>query len=138
MSLTVPNEYRVTVGAYQTTKFDGNNGLFFVPMPDEFKDISRRLAKGTGKRITLSHYTVIVSDGLDWEHVSVSLSDRCLTWEEMCFIKNLFWDDEDAVMQLHPPQSDYVNNHEFTLHLWRPMAANIPLPPSIMVGTVNG
>ena len=33
---------------------------------------------------------VLFSDGLGWDHVSVSLADRCPTWAEMCFIKDLF------------------------------------------------
>lgn len=80
---------------------------------------------------------VICSDQLGWEHVSVSHGKRCPTWEEMCFIKDLFFDDEEVVMQLHPRKHEYVNCHPFCLHLWRPTAENpgrIPEPPSIMVG----
>lgn len=75
------------------------------------------------------------ADGdIPWEHVSVSLNNRCPNWEEMCFVKALFWDDEDTVMQLHPPKSKWVNNHPFCLHLWRPLKEAIPLPPEIAVG----
>ncbi len=63
---------------------------------------------------------VIVSDGDKWDHVSVSLATRCPTWEEMCFIKKLFFKPEEAVMQLHPPATEYVNCHPYCLHLWRP------------------
>jgi hypothetical protein len=79
---------------------------------------------------------VIASDGLLWEHVSVSIygEDRTPTWAEMCFVKSLFWDDGDCVMQLHPPSNEYINNHSFCLHLWRPTHVDIPMPPSIMVG----
>ena len=77
---------------------------------------------------------MIASDGMGWDHVSVSLPDRCPTWEEMCKVKALFWDDEDAVMELHPTRSDWVNNHQFCLHLWRPQECSIPLPPALMVG----
>lgn len=74
----------------------------------------------------------ILSSGVDehhgWEHVSVSLPHRCPTWEEMVRIKNLFWREDEAVMQLHPPKSDYVNFHPYTLHLWRPLRADIPDP----------
>jgi hypothetical protein len=74
------------------------------------------------------------SDGYKWEHVSVSTHDRIPTWEEMCFIKDLFWDAEDTVIQFHPPKSEYVNQHPYTLHLWRPIGAEIPRPDSILVG----
>jgi hypothetical protein len=81
---------------------------------------------------------IIAADGSDtgWEHVSVSIPDstKCPSWDEMCLVKDLFWDAEEAVMQLHPPKSDYVNNHAGCLHLWRPVLTAIPLPDSIMVG----
>ena len=73
-------------------------------------------------------------ESIPWEHVSVSTRRRCPRWEEMCFVKDLFWDTEEAVMQLHPPKSEWVNNHNFCLHLWRPLDGQIPLPPSIAVG----
>lgn len=71
---------------------------------------------------------------IPWEHVSVSLPNRCPNWTEMSFVKDLFWNEDEAVMQLHPPKSDYVNNHRYCLHLWRPLKTAIPLPPSIAVG----
>jgi len=69
-----------------------------------------------------------------WEHVSVSLRNRCPNWEEMAFIKDQFWDESEAVMQLHPPKIDYISNHNFCLHLWRPLRETIPLPPPECVG----
>ena len=69
-----------------------------------------------------------------WEHVSVSREDRCPTWDEMCQVKNLFWDDEDVAMQFHVPSKDHVNNHPYCLHLWRPIGITIPLPPACTVG----
>lgn len=77
---------------------------------------------------------VIASDGAGWEHVSVSRKDRCPTWEEMCQIKDMFWDEDDCVVQYHPPKEDWVNNHPNCLHLWRPIGVEFPRPPSIMVG----
>lgn len=46
----------------------------------------------------------------------------------MCFIKDLFWGEEEVVMQLHPAKSQYVNQHDYCLHLWRPKTIAIPLP----------
>lgn len=71
---------------------------------------------------------------IPWEHVSVSVKNRCPNWTEMCFVKGLFWDAEETVMQLHPPQSKWINNHPYCLHLWRPQKQEIPLPPEIAVG----
>jgi hypothetical protein len=78
---------------------------------------------------------MIGSDGEGWEHVSVSLEDRCPTWDEMCFVKDLFWLPSECVVQYHPPESEYVNNHRFCLHLWRPTVGDIILPPGEFVGT---
>ena len=78
----------------------------------------------------LYYYKVLASedkvDGFEWEHVSVALTDhrgkylkRLPTWDEMTFIKELFWDDQDCVIQIHPPRSEYVNLNPWVLHLWR-------------------
>lgn len=77
---------------------------------------------------------IIASHGMGWDHVSVSLSNRPPNWEEMCFVKSIFFDDEETVMQLHPPKSKWINNHPHCLHMWRPHSVDIPLPPDIMVG----
>lgn len=87
-----------------------------------------------GERLMILASPGDASENVPWEHVSVSTKTRCPTWKEMCWVKGLFWDAEEAVMQLHPPQSEWVNNHDYCLHLWRPMDGKIPLPPSIAVG----
>ncbi len=81
---------------------------------------------------------VVFSDGEGWEHVSVSLPTRCPNWPEMCFIKDMFWDAEDCVVQFHPPKSDYVNNHPYCLHLWRPTGTEISRPHWGLVGIKTG
>ncbi len=83
---------------------------------------------------------MIVASGADypdahgWEHVSISTPRRPPNWQEMCFVKDLFWSDEECVIQFHPPKSEYVNNHPHCLHLWRNINQPFPLPPSILVG----
>lgn len=72
--------------------------------------------------------------GDPWEHVSVSLVSRCPTWEEMDFVRQLFWGDDETVLQLHVPRAQHVNFHPYCLHLWRPIGVEIPLPPSVTVG----
>ena len=93
----VPEKFRVTDGAMLSTEHDGNNGHFIIPYGPVM-------------------YFVIASDGMGWEHVSVHIENRerkqyIPTWPEMNYIKDMFWDAEDAVMQLHPPKSEYINNH---------------------------
>lgn len=82
----------------------------------------------------------IVASGADykeaegWEHVSISTRRRPPNWQEMCFVKDLFWSEEECVIQFHPPRSEYVNNHPHCLHLWRDVDNHVRLPPSILVG----
>jgi len=77
---------------------------------------------------------IIASWGMGWEHVSVSLRRRCPTWDEMCTIKDIFWREDECVIQYHPPKSEYVNNHPFCLHLWKKIGHEFELPPGILVG----
>jgi hypothetical protein len=106
--------FRVKAGQFRTEPGD-QFGLFYV-------------------RVRGVIIKVIASDGGGWEHVSVSLTNRCPTWAEMCAIKDLFWDFDDTVVQFHPRQSEYVNNHPNCLHLWRRAGEEYDLPPSIFVG----
>lgn len=121
MPFHVPESRRIVTGSMGSDASYGNNGLFLVPV------------LGTMMQC-------IASDGMGWEHVSASprSSKRVPTWDEMCALKAVFWDDDDAVMQLHPPRSSYVNNHSYCLHLWRPVEPQrIPLPPTMLVGDRN-
>ena len=76
---------------------------------------------------------VIASADFGWDHVSVSLEDRTPTWEEMCWVKSLFFEAEECVVQYHPPKSNYVNNYEYCLHMWRPHGRSMRMPPEILV-----
>jgi hypothetical protein len=76
---------------------------------------------------------IIASWGEGWDHVSVTLEHRVPTWEEMCFAKELLFEPDDCVVQFHPPASRYINNHPYCLHLWRPQAQEILLPPGELV-----
>lgn len=92
-------------------------------------------------------FWIVFSTGEGWEHLSVSIKKfknprtrrvfevpRCPTWEEMCMVKDLFWEPEECVVQYHPPRSMYVNNHPNCLHLWRPTTMSLPVPKPILVG----
>lgn len=121
MSFHVPENDRVTKSQFATSIKDGNNGLFLIPCGTDF-------------------IQCIASDGMGWEHVSVTVrtKNRSITqiptWEVMQWMKEVFWDDEDVVIQFHPAKSEYVNNHPNVLHLWRPTDVVIPVPNSILVG----
>lgn len=115
----VPNQYRFSDKNHYlyTEDSDGNYGAFIIPYESY-------------------EFTVIASEGMGWEHVSITPTSRkrAPSWVEMCFFKDLFWDKEDCVVQFHPPESEYVNNHEYCLHLWRKIGSEFPLPPTILVG----
>ena len=68
-----------------------------------------------------------------WEHVSVSRPTRTPHWREMCFVKSLFWGDDETVLQFHPKKSQYINNMEFCLHLWKKVGTDHELPPGACV-----
>jgi hypothetical protein len=87
---------------------------------------------------------VIASDGRDWadeklpgepwEHVSASTSSGMLPrWGEMQWLKTVFWDADETVIQIHPPDSDYVNVNE-VLHLWKPPGPVIPAAQGVRLG----
>lgn len=114
------NKHRIRTGRFGSDDSFGFNGLFQFALPGEARRIQ-----------------VIASDGMGWQHVSVSFgatSKSTPSWELMCRVKDLFWEDTDCVVQFHPPKSEYVNNHVACLHLWRSLDAPQPIPPSIMVG----
>lgn len=106
-------------------------------------NLDRRLKRvaGTGNRGAFlvngptGLLQVIVSDQMGWEHVSVTYhkKKRIPTWDDMCFVKDLFWAEDEVVVQYHPAKTDYINNHEHVLHLWRPVVVVLPVPPKEMV-----
>jgi hypothetical protein len=83
--------------------------------------------------IDKSGLRVVASSGEGWDHVSVSRVNRCPNWQEMEYVKRMFFRDNETAMQLHVPPSDHLNLHPHCLHLWRPLDQEIPRPPAIMV-----
>lgn len=112
------NEYRIR----NKFGFLGDNqvGQFFIPL----------------RGVT---FQVVASVGEGWDHVSVSIlyeKDgktlvRIPNYEEMNIVKNMFFEDSEPVIEVHPKKADYVNQNEFVLHLWRPLDQELPLPPEI-------
>ena len=134
MKSELPEQHRIEKGRLASSKYDGANGAFYIPNP----------IRGAG-----SYFLCIISNGMGWDHVSVTLwqikhQDRSMksvaitpTWREMCFVKDTFFDKEEPAMQIHPPESMYVNNHPHCLHLWRPQDHTIPFPHPLMVGIMG-
>jgi len=110
---------RVRFGHFGSDPTDGTMGAFFLKGP-----------RGRMLRIISSGPPMI---GYMWEHVSVSTDTRTPYWDEMCYVKDLFWEPEEACVQFHPPTSEYVNHHPFCLHIWRHINGHAT-PPSMLVG----
>jgi len=129
-----PNEFREKgphMMIWDSTDADGMNGAFSIPL------------KGFGHKVIAN---CIVSDGTDpdaikagfggWEHCSVHINEfgtqRIPTWREMVAVKEIFWKDEEVVVEFHPAKSNYVNLHPCVLHLWR-RTEGFPTPPIELV-----
>jgi len=107
---------RVKTGVLKSDRSRGNNGMFLIP----------------NKRGVV--LTVVASNQGGWDHVSVSLPSMTPTWSMMCFVKDLFFEKDEVVIQYHPKEADYVNCHKHCLHMWRPQYIPLTTPPTIMVG----
>lgn len=114
-------KYRTVHPLYGLNMGEGNNGFFVIPFE-------------------CFELCVISSDEIGYDHVSVSLKHRTPNWKEMCFIKDLFFEGEETVLQIHPPKSKYVNISKTCLHLWRKQPTEtegenggFAIPPRIMV-----
>jgi hypothetical protein len=82
----------------------------------------------------IGNFRVTATRGVGWDHVSVSLNDRCPTWEEMCKIKDIFFNDEELAIQYHPKKSEYVNSMDYCLHLWKAHDIDFPRPNPCLIG----
>jgi len=99
----------------------GNNGMFYVERKGVF-------------------LKMFATSGSGWDHVSISITKkqkkgkpRCPNWEEMCYVKDLFFEETEVVIQYHPAKKDYVNLHPYVLHLWKPHEYELPTPPISLV-----
>lgn len=59
-------------------------------------------------------------NGSGLDHVSVApyKKNRIPTWEQMCEVKDVCFNDEEEAYEIHPPKSEYVNMKDNCLHLW--------------------
>lgn len=114
-------------------KKEGPDGFGGSVFPIEYKNGKVKVINNIDKVL---HF--IFSWGCGFEHLSVSTPIKTPTWEQMCFMKDIFWGENEVCMQLHPKKEDYVNNMQYCLHIWKPIDKEIPTPPSIMLGFRKG
>ncbi len=114
------NKYRKAHPVLGKSPVDSLYGFFLIPVDGVYLAV---ISSGTtdAPEIPIDR----------WEHVSVTVAkqQRCPTWSEMCAVKSLFWTERETVLQFHPPQVDYINKHNYCLHLWRLVGTNHELPP---------
>lgn len=78
-------------------------------------------------------FFVVYTTNHGWDHVSISTPSRCPTWEEMCFMKDMFFDPEECCVEYHPKHSEYINDMPYCLHIWKPQGQDMPRPPKELV-----
>jgi hypothetical protein len=110
------NRWRIRTGQYGSDETAGWNGCFLVPLEGEM-------------------WHVMLGDGMGWQHLSISNAQRRIlpSWNVMCRVKEAFFSDEDWCVQFHPAKDDYINDHPYTLHLWRPLNEPLPVPHACLV-----
>lgn len=112
-----PEKYRHEHPLGFEHKTGDNFGWFMIPSP--IKD---------------NQWIAVQADAqTEWEHISCSLRNRAPTWDEMCYLKNLFWHENEMCVQYHPAQYDYVNMAKNCLHIWK-FTGEMPKPPTEYVG----
>lgn len=117
--------HRIQVPGYQS-RFGDSFGAFVIPHAATGAKLRCLAQDGRNSRADLGN-------DFAWDHVSVSLPNRCPNWPEMDYVRTIFWRDDETVMQLHVPRDEHVNCHPTTLHLWRPLLLAIPRPPQAAV-----
>ena len=147
--------YRIEEGVMGTQRDGSRKGAFIIQVADQRKETVLMVVASDGCD---DNGLPIPDQTLAWEHVSVhtrydagtpnrpNLKMRLPTWPEMQLVKTLFWEDDERVMQFHPEEDQYVNDHPFVLHLWKPgptvldrlydEGGEFPWPNSILVGLI--
>ena len=121
--------FRMKDGPLMSTEIQGLMGAFRIPTTDPKRQL------------------IAISSGVDeltgWEHVSAHTIEKVTakrrktvtpTWAEMCLVKSIFWEPQECVIQFHPSKSEYINCHENTLHLWKAIDKDFPIPNKALVG----
>ena len=148
----VPERYRKTgdktVNPMLSTAEDGNNGVFIIPWKHPISKKITWLQTIVSQDEQWQHVAVVVLKGNPYKIGKINNNNKKKsswgkqstippTWNMMSFIKDIFWDDTQYVVQYHPSKINYVNNHKGCLHLFRPVGKILPIPPIEMIGIPN-
>lgn len=105
------DKYRVRIGEEGSKPVDGWKGKFIIPGP-------------CGKELTIRCDTIFEG----WEHVSVEIRNRTPNWAEMCYVKSIFWGDDETVIQFHPREGLVIDKNPLRLHLWKIEGKELLMP----------
>lgn len=109
MPLHAAESYRIRHGRLGSDDSFDSNGYFLVPYKEEF-------------------LLCLISDSGGWDHVNISLPARTPNWEEIEFVRDIFFDAQDIVVIYSPPRLfPYVTN-PFHIHMWRRQGHQFPIP----------
>ncbi|MEM7789269.1 MAG: hypothetical protein AAF594_16240 [Bacteroidota bacterium] len=132
---------RIRKGRMASDESSGLTGLFLLSPPaslyGEDDPGKGRIAVIATDPASMDRGDFMTAEEAAWEHVSVSVKGlgRTPTWEEMAWVKRLFWLPTETVIEYHPPEAEYVNNTE-ALHLWRRVGQDVDRPPASLIGLV--
>ena len=114
---------RVLRGEWASAPEDGVMGAFLVMGP-----------KGSRPAI-ISMASIEFEVRLEAVNVSVANSPTPNWGRDKASVKDLFWGEDECVVQYHPPRSEYVHTTVLLRRLWKPLNAVIlQLPPAILIG----
>lgn len=122
-------EGRLEKGVWASAPDWGLNGIFTVKGPSGALEVAGATAEGP-QVLAVNGMRTVRHLSTGWEHVTVEgvHPNRTPTWDDMAFVKDLFWRPEEWVVQYHPAHSEYVKASPHRLHLWRPTRDKLPTP----------
>lgn len=128
------NAYRVTEGEGATNDADGLNGNFTFKLKDAIVQVSF-----AGDEIPGWEHAVAVcfdkpSSSIISRFTSKEPEPRCPTNEEIMHIKRLFFDDDEAVVEIIPAKGNQTPWHPIARHLWHRTFSEFPMPLKTEVG----
>jgi len=121
--------FRVTEGEGATTSEAGMSGNFSFKLKDAIVQVSF-----AGDEIEGWEHAIAVCFDKPQSNIISRLTStkepepRCPTNEEIMHIKRLFWEDDEAVVEIFPAKGNKTPWHTIARHLWRRTYSDFPMP----------
>lgn len=72
--------------------------------------------------------TIQRTEQREWLHVSLSFANKLPTHQDMRSVRGAFFAENAVVVQVFPPEAEYVNDNPFVLHLWQRLGPDRLVP----------